>query len=52
MSFPVASSVPSAPPTSLRLLLYLRNAKQWGATEDLQISVSQRGGLSRAAMSN
>lgn len=42
---------PSAPPTYLRPVLYPRNGKQQGATEDLQISVSQRGGLSRA-MSN
>lgn len=40
MSFPLAFVVLSAPPTSLRLLLYLRNAKQQGATEDLQITVS------------
>lgn len=39
-------------PHLLLLLPYLRNAKQQDATEDLQISVSQRGGLSRAAMSN
>lgn len=39
-------------PRPLLLLPYLRNAKQQDATEDLQISVSQRGGLSRAAMSN
>lgn len=51
MSFLVASfvlgtsHVPAPPP-------YLRNAKQQGATEDLQISGSQRGWLSRAAMSN
>lgn len=52
MSFSITSPFPSAPPTYLRLVLYPRNGKQQGATEDLQISVSQRGGLSRAAMSN